>query len=128
MKNSARLAVIDRVNATWEGVMGTTFACVQCHSHPYDPFRHEEYYKFMAFFNNTRDEDTFEDYPLLRHHNSGDSVKLLHIVDWLQKNGFRQDALSVERFIKTWQPARVFHPHRFVYQQRTERYQMAGHA
>jgi hypothetical protein len=98
-------AVIDRVNATWEGVMGTTFACVQCHSHPYDPFRHEEYYKFMAFFNNTRDEDTFEDYPLLRHHNSTDSVKLLHIVDWLQKNGYRQDALSVERFIKTWQPA-----------------------
>ncbi|HEX8060155.1 MAG TPA: DUF1549 domain-containing protein, partial [Cyclobacteriaceae bacterium] len=45
-------AVIDRVNTTWESLMGTTFSCVQCHSHPYDPFRHEEYYKFMAFFNN----------------------------------------------------------------------------
>ena len=31
-------AVIDRVNTTWQALMGTTFACVQCHSHPYDPF------------------------------------------------------------------------------------------
>ena len=30
-------AVMDRVNTTWEALMGTTFACVQCHSHPYDP-------------------------------------------------------------------------------------------
>src|SRR5690606_38390503 len=27
-------AVLDRVNTTWEGLMSTTFACVQCHSHP----------------------------------------------------------------------------------------------
>ena len=31
-------AVMDRVNTTWQALMGTTFACVQCHSHPYDPF------------------------------------------------------------------------------------------
>ena len=43
-------AVIDRVNTTWTGIMSTTFGCVQCHSHPYDPIRHDEYYKFMAFF------------------------------------------------------------------------------
>ena len=58
-------AVLDRVNTTWEAMMGTTFACVQCHSHPYDPFTHDEYYKFMAFFNNSRDEDTYADYPLI---------------------------------------------------------------
>ena len=50
-------AVLDRVNTTWEALMGTTFACVQCHSHPYDPFKHDEYYSFVAYFNNTRDED-----------------------------------------------------------------------
>ena len=48
-------AVLDRVNTTWETLQGTTFGCIQCHSHPYDPFRHEDYYKYMAFFNNTRD-------------------------------------------------------------------------
>ena len=30
-------AQIDRVNTTWEVWQGTTFACIQCHSHPYDP-------------------------------------------------------------------------------------------
>ncbi|HRV84666.1 MAG TPA: DUF1549 domain-containing protein, partial [Saprospiraceae bacterium] len=63
-------AVLDRVNTTWEALLGTTFACVQCHSHPYDPFRHEDYYRFMAFFNDTRDEDTYDDYPRLRHFDS----------------------------------------------------------
>ena len=56
-------AVIDRVNTTWTVWMGTTFGCVQCHAHPYDPIRHDEYYQFMAFFNNTRDHDLSDDYP-----------------------------------------------------------------
>jgi hypothetical protein len=97
-------AVIDRVNSTWEGVLGTTFACVQCHSHPYDPFKHDEYYKFMAFFNDTRDEDTFADYPLLRHYSPEDSTRLDEVVNWLKSNGYTQQASSVRRFLKTWQP------------------------
>src|SRR5690606_18190800 len=48
-------AVLDRVNTTMEVWQGTTMACVQCHSHPYDPIRHEEYYQIYAFFNNTVD-------------------------------------------------------------------------
>ncbi len=58
-------AVIDRVNTTWEVWMGTTMACVQCHSHPYDPFRQTEYYQFLAFFNNTADQDTPDESPTL---------------------------------------------------------------
>lgn len=58
-------AVIDRVNTTWEIWQGTSFGCVQCHSHPYDPFRHEEYYAFFAFFNNTTDWDQPDDRPTL---------------------------------------------------------------
>lgn len=58
-------AVIDRVNSTWTVWQATTFGCVQCHSHPYDPFRHEEYYSFMAFFNSTEDHDFDNDYPTL---------------------------------------------------------------
>lgn len=50
-------AVIDRVNTTWQAWQGLTFGCVQCHSHPYDPIRHEEYYKFLAFFNSSADCD-----------------------------------------------------------------------
>jgi len=98
-------AVLDRVNTTWEAMMGTTFACVQCHSHPYDPFRHDEYYKFVAFFNNTRDEDTYADYPLLKHYKKEDSTELAHLVDWIQSNQSEQKANEVYRFLKTGQPA-----------------------
>ena len=58
-------AVIDRVNTTWEVWQGTSFSCVQCHGHPYDPFRHEEYYAFFAFFNNTADWDQDNEHPTL---------------------------------------------------------------
>ena len=57
-------AVLDRVNTTWQTWQGVTFGCVQCHSHPYDPFRHEDYYRFAAFFNNTSDCDLDEDWPV----------------------------------------------------------------
>ncbi|QDV63845.1 Planctomycete cytochrome C [Crateriforma conspicua] len=59
-------AVLDRVNTVWQTWQGITFGCVQCHSHPYDPIQHEEYYQFVAFFNNTADCDLNEDYPLLQ--------------------------------------------------------------
>lgn len=58
-------AVMDRVATTWEAWQGVTMACVQCHSHPYEPILHHEYYNSFAFFNNTRDYDLSQHYPLL---------------------------------------------------------------
>lgn len=58
-------AVLDRVNTTWQAWQGFTFGCAQCHSHPYDPIRHEDYYRFAAFFNNTADTDATEEYPTI---------------------------------------------------------------
>lgn len=60
------MAVMDRVNTTWKGLQGITFECVQCHAHPYEPIRHDEYYKFLAFFNNSRDLDHNSHFPTLR--------------------------------------------------------------
>ncbi|MBC7979973.1 MAG: PSD1 domain-containing protein [Armatimonadetes bacterium] len=59
-------AVIDRISTVWTTWQATTFGCVQCHSHPYDPIEHGEFYKFMAFFNGTEDSDMSDDYPKLR--------------------------------------------------------------
>jgi hypothetical protein len=59
------VAVLDRVNTTWTVWQATTFGCVQCHSHPYDPFPQRDYYRFAAFFNNTEDCDQNDDYPRL---------------------------------------------------------------
>ena len=98
-------ALIDRVNTTWDGIMGTTFGCVQCHSHPYDPFKHDEYYKFLAFFNNSRDEDTQDDYPLLRHYNDTLQQQLAKVVDWFRENDSQQKAKEADAFLKTWQPS-----------------------
>lgn len=56
-------AVMDRVSTTWTAWNATTFGCIQCHSHPYDPFPHQDYYKFMAFFDNTEDSDLNNEFP-----------------------------------------------------------------
>ncbi len=83
--------------------MGTTFACVQCHSHP-DPFTHDEYYKFMAFFNDTRDEDTYELSPaaaFYRFHEAGaDGTGRLWTTVF-----FKEEARQWEHFVKTWEPS-----------------------
>ncbi len=97
-------AVLDRVNTTWSALMGTTFNCVQCHSHPYDPFKHDEYYKFMAFFNNSRDEDTQSEYPVLIQYKTEDSLKLIEITNWLGKNTSDEKSKEYNTFLKTWQP------------------------
>lgn len=98
-------AVIDRVNTTWEVLMGTTFACVQCHSHPYDPFKFEDYYKFMAFFNNTRDEDSYGEYPLLYEYKNEDSIRFVQVSQWLKQNVSRTEAHNIIQFLRTRQPA-----------------------
>lgn len=98
-------AVLDRVNTTWEALMGTTFACVQCHSHPYDPFRHEDYYQFMAFFNNTRDEDTYAEYPLLYEYRDEDKERYAQVVQWLKQQGKKEEQDIFSRFLDTRQPA-----------------------
>lgn len=60
------VATMDRVATTWEAWQGVTMGCVQCHSHPYDPIPHEDYFRFMAFFNQAVDADVPEDHPVLR--------------------------------------------------------------
>jgi hypothetical protein len=59
------VAVMDRVATTWSVLNGITMNCVQCHSHPYDPIRHADYYKSLAFFNTQEDSDLDDDSPNL---------------------------------------------------------------
>ncbi|MBO0938173.1 DUF1553 domain-containing protein [Fibrella sp. HMF5335] len=102
-------SVIDRVNTTWDVFQGTTFGCVQCHSHPYDPFRHDEYYKYMAFFNNARDEDVTTDTPTLRFYKGADSAKLVQLRSFVQKtcpdrSRANAEARRVELLARTMEP------------------------
>ena len=56
-------AVMDRVSTTWTTWNATTFACVQCHSHPYEPIPHEDYYRFLTLFDQSEDIDQNSDWP-----------------------------------------------------------------
>lgn len=104
-------AVIDRVSTTWEIFQSTTMSCVQCHSHPYDPITHDEYYKSMAFFNNTRDEDVSGEHPVLRTYGAADQEKVNAIKKWVRKHGDKDQAFEVTRFLKTLEPK--YHSHHF---------------
>lgn len=104
-------ALIDRVSTTWEVFQSTTMGCVQCHSHPYDPIRHEEYYKTFAFFNNTRDEDVAGEHPLLRTYQDNDQQKLTRVTAWIKEQGGEKDAVKSTFFLKTLEPK--IHSHVF---------------
>jgi hypothetical protein len=45
--------LVDRVNTTATVWLGSTLGCAQCHNHKYDPFTQKDYYRLMAFFQNT---------------------------------------------------------------------------
>ncbi|MEN0110326.1 MAG: PSD1 and planctomycete cytochrome C domain-containing protein [Planctomycetota bacterium] len=58
-------AVVDRVDTTWQSVLGLTYGCARCHDHPYDPVSQRDYFRFFALLNSTRDADLAEDLPVL---------------------------------------------------------------
>src|SRR5690606_25491831 len=77
-------AVLERVGTTFEVWQGTTMACVQCHSHTYDPIRHEEFYQTMAIFNNTLDKDLYNEQPKLITYAEADKPKVKAILSYLE--------------------------------------------
>lgn len=108
-------AILDRVNTTWEVWQGTSFGCVQCHSHPYDPFRQKEYYQFYDFFNQSADADIFAETPTYKFFKEEDSAKLTRVMDWIKENMPGEEdrhALKLEdyeNFIHITEPK--IHPH-----------------
>jgi hypothetical protein len=104
-------AVVERVSTTWEVWQSTTMGCVQCHTHPYDPFVHEEYYESMAFFNNTRDEDTHSEHPNLRTYEEEDERKLASVRAWIREKAGPEEEQETTLFLKALEPK--YHPHDF---------------
>ncbi|WP_289061114.1 PSD1 and planctomycete cytochrome C domain-containing protein [uncultured Zobellia sp.] len=101
--------VIDRLNTTFEVWQSTTMGCVQCHSHPYDPFKYEEYYKLMAFFNNSRDEDTPGESPVLKFYTPEQQQKVDRIINWAKTHGGEAQARTYKNFLQFTEPVYKSH-------------------
>ena len=69
------IAVVDRVNTTFQVWMGITMACAQCHSHKYDPITQEEYFQVFAIFNQSEDSDKADNSPNLLHYSPEQTKK-----------------------------------------------------
>ncbi|MCC5938234.1 MAG: DUF1553 domain-containing protein [Lunatimonas sp.] len=107
-------ALIDRVNTTWSVLQGTTMECVQCHSHPYDPIRHEDFYRSIAFFNQSADADIPSEAPvLIQYKEEEDEAKLDAIKKWVGEKTDSSVANSkvdyFEKLIRIGEPK--IHPH-----------------
>lgn len=103
------IAVIDRVATTWSVLNGITMNCVQCHSHPYDPIRHVEYYKSFAFFNSSKDADLDDDFPVLRvPKDKNRYAEASQIQQEIAQGLHSQEEADRELVAKTrWQPATI---------------------
>nr|MBI1231111.1 DUF1553 domain-containing protein [Cytophagales bacterium] len=106
------VALIDRVNTTWSVLQGTTMECVQCHSHPYDPIRHENFYQSVAFFNQSADADIPSEAPtLIEFKDEDDRNRLGRIKSWVDAHPGKKDAAYYEKLIRITEPK--LHPHYF---------------
>ena len=68
--------LVDRVNTTATVWLGTTLGCAQCHTHKYDPFTIEEYYRFYAYFDRGVDETVLHGGGNTRKYYVGAKVEL----------------------------------------------------
>src|SRR5213592_2742756 len=48
-------AMFDRMDAIGKGILGITIQCAQCHNHKFDPLKQEEYYRILAFLNDSHE-------------------------------------------------------------------------
>lgn len=106
-------SVLDRVNTTFQVWQSTTMECVQCHSHTYDPFRHEEYYKAMAFFNNAMDEDTPHEDPVLKFYDEKGQQAVEAIGAWNRQHGTPELGQLFSNFLLYNEP--IYQVHRAKY-------------
>ncbi|MFM7180263.1 MAG: PSD1 and planctomycete cytochrome C domain-containing protein [Verrucomicrobiales bacterium] len=102
-------ATLDRIATSWAALSGISFNCVQCHTHPYDPIRHQEYYQFLAFFNNSKDADLSDDFPKLRVPSDAGQFEKMNALQ-NELNQLRPRALAVEIAVAedaAWNPLSI---------------------
>jgi cytochrome c553 len=76
---------VDRVNTTASVWLGSTLGCAQCHNHKFDPFPQKDYYRFLAFYANSKykihgvDSERYAEEPELELPTSDQAAKSAEI-------------------------------------------------
>lgn len=101
-------ALVERIGTTWTAVQGLTFQCIQCHAHPYDPFPHQDFFEFAAYYNNLKDADLPDDFPTLKVPLDGrDDERLLQLQE--ERDALLSEIVKPFRAVAAeteWQAAR----------------------
>ena len=88
-------SVVDRTNTTATIWLGSTLACAQCHNHKYDPLSQKDYYRFLAFFNNTVDGQERNEKPEIEALTPAESAK---------RDAIRAEIAKLETVLSTQTP------------------------
>jgi uncharacterized protein DUF1553/uncharacterized protein DUF1549/cytochrome c len=88
-------SVVDRTNTTATIWLGSTLACAQCHNHKYDPLSQKDYYRFMAFFNNTVDGQERNEKP---------EIDVLTPAESAKRDQIRAEIARLETVLNTQTP------------------------
>ncbi len=102
--------ILDRVDTVGKAFLGLTINCAQCHTHKYDPIKHNEYYQFLAFLNN--DDEPLLEVPSVevKQQRTAIETKIAALEEsWISKDqSFRQRFATWEnearRFADNWIP------------------------
>jgi mono/diheme cytochrome c family protein len=88
-------SVVDRTNATATIWLGSTLACAQCHDHKYDPLSQKDYYRFLAFFNNTVHGQERDEKP---------EIEVLTPAESAKRDAIRAEIAKLESVLSTQTP------------------------
>lgn len=99
-------ATFDRMDAIGKTVLGITTQCAQCHNHKYDPLLQEDYYRMLAFINNSDEASVGVYIPQEQGKRADLFLKIQEIEDELQRRnpGWQERMEAWAKKVKDDQP------------------------
>ncbi|HEY3939670.1 MAG TPA: PSD1 and planctomycete cytochrome C domain-containing protein [Bryobacteraceae bacterium] len=98
-------ANFDRMHVIGSAILGLTVQCAQCHNHKFDPLKQEEYYRMMAFINQTHEADIAVYSPeqemkrteILRRQREIEGTLQRHTPDWKRRMAEWENSVRVNQ-------------------------------
>jgi mono/diheme cytochrome c family protein len=95
-------ANFDRMRILGSAVLGLTIQCAQCHNHKFDPLKQEEYYRMMAFINQTHEaniavytpEEEMKRTEILRRTREIEGTLKRRHRDWMRRMARWEDSIK----------------------------------